>query len=95
MNLNEFTKKLQELKNEIKNINIVNEKNQDVLNSIEQYSTNETHLINGDISVRYHSFYIDTDLLVNTLEQQKEKNEARLNEIKQEISKLQKEEIQL
>lgn len=95
MNLNEFIEKLQELQNELKNINVVNEKNQNVLNSIEQYGTNETHHISGDISVRYHSFYIDTDLLVNSLEQQKEKNEARLNEIKQEISKLQKEDIQL
>lgn len=95
MNLNEFTENLQELQNEIKNINVVNENNQDVLNTIEQYGTNETHFISGDISVRHHMFYIDTDLLVNILEQQKEKNEARLNEIKQEISKLQKEDIQL
>lgn len=95
MNLNEFTEKLQELQNEIKNINVVNEKNQDVLDTIEQYSGNETILISGDIRVRYHIFYIDTDLLFNTLEQQKEKNEARLNEIKKEISELQKEDIQL
>lgn len=95
MNLNEFTGKLQGLQNEIENIHLVNEKANYALNCIESYETNETHDIEFYLDNQYTTFYLDTDLLVNALEQQKEKNEARLNEIKQEFSKLQKEDIQL
>lgn len=94
MNLTDYIKKINELQNEIENIHLVNEKANNILNCIESYEINETH--NFDFYANsYRSFYLDTDLLVNALEQQKEKNEARLNEIKQEISELQKGDIQL
>lgn len=95
MNFNEYVKKIKELQNEIENIHLVNEKAKNILNCIESYEINETHTFDFISVVSYRTFYLDTDLLVNVLEQQKEKNEARLNEIKQEISKLQKEDIQL
>lgn len=95
MNFNDYIKKMRELQNELENIELVNEKANSVLNCIESYEINETHEFEFYLSSSYTTFYIDTDLLVNTLEQQKEKNEVRLNEIKQEISKLQKEDIQL
>lgn len=95
MNFNDYIKKLKELQDEIENIDIVNEKANNVLNCIESYEINENHIFDFVSTGSYRTFYLDTDLLVNALEQQKEKNEARLNEIKQEISKLQKEDIQL
>lgn len=95
MNLTDYIKKIKELQNEIGNINLVSEKANNVLNCIELYEINGTHDFGLYLSRSYERFYLDTDLLVNALEQQKEKNEARLNEIKQEISKLQKENIQL
>lgn len=95
MILNDYIKKIKELQNEIENIYLVDEKNQVILNRLENYEINETLLFSGDIVSMYSLLYIDSDLLINVLEQQKEKNEARLNEIKQEISKLQKEDIQL
>lgn len=95
MNFNDYIKKMGELQNEIENIYLVDEKNQVILNSVENYEIEEKLLFSGYIGVMYNSLYLDTDLLVNALEQQKEKNEVRLNEIKQEISKLQKEDIQL
>lgn len=95
MNLNDYIKKLEELQNEIENIHLVNEKANNVLNCIESYEINETHYFDFISVASYRPFYLDTDLLVNALEQQKEKIEARLKEIKQEISKLQKEDIQL
>lgn len=95
MNIDEYFEKAKEHINEVKNIRLVEEKNQRVLNWIESYEINQNHLLSGNYGGLYTDIYIDTDLLVNALEQQKEKNEARLNEIKQEISKLQKEDIQL
>ena len=95
MNFNEYVKKIKELQNEIENIHLVNEKANNILNCIESYEINETHDLEFYLTSSYTTCYLDTDLLVNALEQQKEKNEARLNEIKQEISKLQKEDIQL
>lgn len=95
MNLSDYVKKINELQNEIENIHLVNEKANYSLNCIESYEINETHDIEFYSANQYTTFYLDTDLLVNALEQQKEKNEARLNEIKQEFSKLQKEDIQL
>lgn len=96
MNFNDYIKKLKELQDEIENIDIVNEKANNVLDCIESYKINENHIFDFVSTGSYlRTFYLDTDLLVNALEQQKEKNEARLNEIKQEISKLQKEDIQL
>lgn len=95
MNLTDYIKKINELQNEIENIHLVNEKANATLNCIESYEINETHLFDFVSVGSYRTFYLDTDLLVNALEQQKEKNEARLNEIKQEISELQKEVIEL
>lgn len=95
MNLTDYIKKMAELQNEIENIYLVDEKNQVILNSVKNYEIDEKLLFGGYIGVMYNSLYLDTDLLANALEQQKEKNEARLNEIKQEISKLQKDDIQL
>jgi len=95
MNLADYIKKINELQNEIENIHLVNEKANNILNCIESYGINETHTFDFVSAASYRIFYLDTDLLVNALEQQKEKNEARLNEIKEEISKLQKEDIQL
>lgn len=68
--------------------------NQYILNKFEDHGINEIHCFTNYLKNNLQ-FYVDSDLLINTLEQQKEKNEARLNEIKQEISKLQKEDIQL
>lgn len=95
MNFNEYIEKMENLKNEIENIYLVNEKANYVLNCIESCEINETHKFDFISVASYRIFYLDTDLLINALEQQKEKNEARLNEIKQEISKLQKEDIHL
>lgn len=95
MNLTDYVKKIKELQNEIENIKLINEKANNILNSIESYEINGTHNFDFISVAPYRNFCLDTDLLVNALEQQKEKNEARLNEIKQEISKLQKEDIQL
>lgn len=95
MNLNDYIKKMIELQKEIENIYLVDEKNQIILNSVENYEIDEKLCFSGYIGIMYKTLYIDTDLIINTLEQQKEKNEARLNEIKQEISKLQNEDIQL
>ena len=95
MNINEYFEKVKEHRNEVENIRVFQEKNQRVLNWIESYEINKNHILNGDYGGLYTDIHIDTDLLVNALEQQKEKNEARLNEIKEEISKLQKEDIQL
>lgn len=95
MNFNDYIKKINELQNEIENIYLVNEKAKNVLNFIESYDINETLDLEFYLTGSYKTCYLDTDLLINALEQQKEKNEARLNEIKQEISKLQKEDIQL
>lgn len=95
MNLNDYIGKMSELQKEIENIYLVDEKNQIILNSVENYEIDEKLCFSGYIGVMYNTLYLDTDLLINTLEQQKEKNEARLNEIKQEISELQKEHIHL
>lgn len=95
MNLTDYIKKINELQNEIENIHLVNNKADNILNCIESYEINETHNFDFISVASYRSFYLDTHLLINALEQQKEKNEARLNEIKQEISNLQKEDIQL
>lgn len=95
MNLNDYIKNMTDLQNEIENINIINKKANKVLNCTELYGTSETFEFVLHLSNSHERFYLDTDLLFNALEQQKEKNEARLNEIKQEISKLQKESIQL
>lgn len=95
MNLTDYIKKIKELQIEIENIHLVNEKANNVLNCIEPYEINETHIFDFVSVGLYRNFYLDTDLLVNILEQQKEKNEGRLNEIKKEISKLQKEDIQI
>lgn len=95
MNLTDYVKKIKELQNETENIKLVNEKANNVLNCIESYEINGTHKFDFISVAPYRNFCLDTDLLINVLEQQKEKNEARLNEIKQEISKLQKEDIQL
>lgn len=95
MNIEEYFLKTKEFKNEVENIKLIEEKNQRVLNWIESYEINKNHLLSGDYGGLYTEVYLDTDLLVNTLEQQKEKNEARLNEIKKEIQGLQKEEIYL
>lgn len=94
MNLNDYYKKINDLKNEIDNINFSNRMNQYVLNKFEDHVINEIHCFTNYLENNLQ-FYVDSDLLINVLEQQKEKNEARLNEIKQEISKLQKEDIQL
>ncbi len=88
MNIEEYYLKTKEFK-------VNRRKESKGLNWIESYEINKNHLLSGDYGGLYTEIYLDTDLLVNTLEQQKEKNEARLNEIKQEISKLQKEDIQL
>lgn len=95
MNIEEYFLKTKEFKNEVENIKLIEEKNQRVLNWIESYEINKNHLLSGDYGGLYTEIYLDTDLLVNTLEQQKEKNEARLNEIKKEIQDLQKEKIDL
>lgn len=95
MNFSDYIKKINDLQNEIENIHLVNERSNNILNCIESYEINETHDLEFYLNSSYRTCYLDTDLLVNALEQQKEKNEARLNEIKQEISKLQKEDIQL
>lgn len=63
-------------------------------NMLEDHGINEISCFTNYLKNNL-KFYVDSDLLINTLEQQKEKNEARLNEIKKEISKLQKEDIQL
>lgn len=95
MILNDYLKKMSEIQKEIENIYLVDKENQIILNSVENYEIDEKLCFSGYIGAMYNTLYIDTDLLINTLEQQKEKNEVRLNEIKQEISKLQKEDIQL
>lgn len=95
MNIEEYFLKTKEFKNEVENIKLIEEKNQRVLNWIESYEINKNHLLSGDYGGLYTEIYLDTDLLVNTLEQQKEKNKARLNEIKKEIQDLQKEKIGL
>lgn len=95
MNFNDYIKKINELQNEIENIYLVNEKAKNVLNCIESYDINETLDLEFYLTSSYKTCYLDTDLLINALEQQKEKNEGRLNEIKKEISELQKEDIQL
>lgn len=94
MNLTDYIKKINDLKNEIDNINFSNRINQYILNKFEDCVINEIHCFTNYLKNNLQ-FYVDSDLLINALEQQKEKNEARLNEIKQEISKLQKENIQL
>lgn len=95
MNFNDYIENMIDLQNEIENINIFNKKVNKLLNCTELYETNERHELLLYLSGSHERFYLDTDLLFNVLEQQKEKNEARLNEIKQEILKLQKENIQL
>ena len=94
MNLTDYIKKINDLKNEIDNINFSNRMNQYILNKFGYCVINEIHCFTNYLKNNLQ-FYVDSDLLINALEQQKEKNEARLNEIKQEISKLQKEDIQL
>lgn len=95
MRLTNYIQTLTKLEKELSSIKLVTEKAIKVLNQITSYSIDDTHMLESNIATTYETFYLDTDLLVNALEQQIEKNEAISNEILEEIKQMKLEEITL
>lgn len=94
MELNELSDKINKLSRKIEDITNVTEKCNQSINKI-TYNNDEA------ISITIFSYFtmyvdsnIDSDLLINMFEQQIEKNQAKINELKIEVNKLLKEGIE-
>lgn len=88
INYIETLAKLEKLEKELASLTVVTEKANESLNKFKSYNINESHAISLHIANTYKTIYLDTDLLVNALEQQIEKNEATSNEILEEIKQM-------
>lgn len=95
MKLIDYIETLTKLEKELTSLTVVTEKANESLNKFKSYDINEPHAISLYIANTYKTIYLDTDLLVNALEQQIEKNEATSNEILEEIKQMKLEEITL